>query len=266
MVEVFGTATPCSSTKGWTGHTLGASGILEAVIAGLCIGHGFMPGCLNVAAAGPDVPRTGARRQRAAPDPPRHEQCVRLRRHQLQPDLRDRSVMEAFVQGVSVWGPGLPGLGREPAGSRRRTGVTSPSEVEPARLHPAVRHRTAANRPGGAAGADRRAAGQRNGRDRAGRHSQRVRHVERRRCGGALRSWRRWPRDQPVSPTQFHNSVHNTAAGYWSIATGSQQPTTCLACHDATAAAALLKAMAEVRTRNAGRCCSASTTCRCRRR
>jgi hypothetical protein len=28
----------------------------------------------------------------------------------------------------------------------------------------------------------------------------------------------------PVSPTQFHNSVHNTAAGYWSIAVGSMQP------------------------------------------
>jgi hypothetical protein len=25
----------------------------------------------------------------------------------------------------------------------------------------------------------------------------------------------------PLSPTQFHNSVHNTAAGYWSIAIGS---------------------------------------------
>jgi 3-oxoacyl-[acyl-carrier-protein] synthase-1 len=48
MVAVFGTDVPCSSTKGWTGHTLGASGILEAVIAGLCITHGFMPGCLNV--------------------------------------------------------------------------------------------------------------------------------------------------------------------------------------------------------------------------
>jgi 3-oxoacyl-[acyl-carrier-protein] synthase-1 len=48
VAEVFGAATPCSSTKGWTGHTLGASGILEAVIAGLCIDHGFMPGCLNV--------------------------------------------------------------------------------------------------------------------------------------------------------------------------------------------------------------------------
>jgi beta-ketoacyl synthase-like protein len=54
--------------------------------------------------------------------------------------------------------------------------------------------------------------------------------------------------DQPVSPTQFHNSVHNTAAGYWSIATGSQQATTCVACHDATAAVALLNAMAEIHT------------------
>jgi hypothetical protein len=52
--------------------------------------------------------------------------------------------------------------------------------------------------------------------------------------------------DQPVSPTQFHNSVHNAAAGYWSIATGSQQPTTCIAGHDATASGALLKAVAEV--------------------
>ena len=53
MVEVFGSATPCSSTKGWTGHTLGASGILEAVIVGLCIDRGFMPGCLNVRTVDP---------------------------------------------------------------------------------------------------------------------------------------------------------------------------------------------------------------------
>jgi len=53
IVEVFGTTTPCSSTKGWTGHTLGASGILEAVIAGLCIGNDVIPGCLNVAAVDP---------------------------------------------------------------------------------------------------------------------------------------------------------------------------------------------------------------------
>ena len=44
---VFGTNTACSSTKGWTGHALGAAGITEAVISALCIQHGFMPGCLN---------------------------------------------------------------------------------------------------------------------------------------------------------------------------------------------------------------------------
>lgn len=46
--EVFGASVACSSTKAWSGHTLGASGILEAVIAGLCIRHGFLPGCLGV--------------------------------------------------------------------------------------------------------------------------------------------------------------------------------------------------------------------------
>jgi 3-oxoacyl-[acyl-carrier-protein] synthase-1 len=45
---VLGNATVCSSTKGWTGHTLGASGIVEIVIGELCIRHGILPGCLNV--------------------------------------------------------------------------------------------------------------------------------------------------------------------------------------------------------------------------
>lgn len=45
-----------------------------------------------------------------------------------------------------------------------------------------------------------------------------------------------------ISPTQFHNSVHNAPAGYWSIATGSLQPTTCLAAYDGTFAAGLLAA------------------------
>ena len=48
VAAVLGSATACSSTKGWTGHTLGASGILEAVIGELCIRHGLLLGCLNV--------------------------------------------------------------------------------------------------------------------------------------------------------------------------------------------------------------------------
>ncbi|HEX4262017.1 MAG TPA: beta-ketoacyl-[acyl-carrier-protein] synthase family protein [Acetobacteraceae bacterium] len=53
VVAVFGTETPCSSTKAWSGHTLGASGILEAAIAVLCIRHGLMPGCLGAAEPDP---------------------------------------------------------------------------------------------------------------------------------------------------------------------------------------------------------------------
>lgn len=45
-----------------------------------------------------------------------------------------------------------------------------------------------------------------------------------------------------VSPTQFHNSVHNAPAGYWSIATGATRASTSLCMSDASFAGALLEA------------------------
>ena len=45
-----------------------------------------------------------------------------------------------------------------------------------------------------------------------------------------------------VSPTDFHNSVHNAAAGYWSIATGAKQPSTSLSAFDASFVAGLIEA------------------------
>jgi hypothetical protein len=48
-----------------------------------------------------------------------------------------------------------------------------------------------------------------------------------------------------ISPTRFHNSVHNAAAGYWGIATRSLERSTSLACFDGSFAAGLLEAAAQ---------------------
>ena len=47
VCSVFGTATPCSSTKGAIGHLLGAAGINEALICAIAMEEGFMPGSPN---------------------------------------------------------------------------------------------------------------------------------------------------------------------------------------------------------------------------
>ena len=47
VVKTFGIHTPCSSTKDRTGHTLGAAGITEAIVAALCLRHGFIPGTVH---------------------------------------------------------------------------------------------------------------------------------------------------------------------------------------------------------------------------
>ena len=62
VADVFGTALPCSSTKGHTGHTLGAAGGVEAAVAILALQHGFMPAGLNVQKPDPAL-RTNYLRQ-----------------------------------------------------------------------------------------------------------------------------------------------------------------------------------------------------------
>ena len=52
--------------------------------------------------------------------------------------------------------------------------------------------------------------------------------------------------DRQVSPTRFHNSVHNAPAGYWSIATGSRAPSTSLAAFDWSFPAGLIEAVSQI--------------------
>jgi 3-oxoacyl-[acyl-carrier-protein] synthase-1 len=47
LAEMFPASTRASSTKGWTGHTLGAAGALEAVISLLTLQSGLTPGNLH---------------------------------------------------------------------------------------------------------------------------------------------------------------------------------------------------------------------------
>ncbi len=49
-----------------------------------------------------------------------------------------------------------------------------------------------------------------------------------------------------VSPTRFHNSVHNAVAGYWCIAARTHEPSTSLCAHDSSFAAGLLEAATQV--------------------
>lgn len=64
---VFGTTLPCSSTKGYTGHTLGAAGALEAVVCLLALQHGFMPAGLNIETPDPALHANVLRRPRRQP-------------------------------------------------------------------------------------------------------------------------------------------------------------------------------------------------------
>ncbi len=70
VTAVYGTALPCSSTKGYTGHTLGAAGGVEAAVAILALRHGFMPAGLNVRQLDPALHSNYLREHR--------EQAVRI--------------------------------------------------------------------------------------------------------------------------------------------------------------------------------------------
>ncbi len=49
--------------------------------------------------------------------------------------------------------------------------------------------------------------------------------------------------DTMISPTQFHNSVHNAISGYWGIAAGAMTPSSVVSAYDGSFAAGLLEAV-----------------------
>lgn len=53
--QVFGQQTACSSSKAWTGHTLGAAGIVGALFTALALEHQFAPASLNMQQRDPQL-------------------------------------------------------------------------------------------------------------------------------------------------------------------------------------------------------------------
>lgn len=67
VLNRLGNTIPCSSTKGATGHTLGAAGAVEAVFAALAIRHGFLPGSVQTQTPDPALPLNYLLATRPAP-------------------------------------------------------------------------------------------------------------------------------------------------------------------------------------------------------
>ena len=65
--SLFGARTPCSSTKGWTGHTLGAAGVIEAALTLQCIEAGVLPRSLQTRQLDPALQAAVLMSSRRAP-------------------------------------------------------------------------------------------------------------------------------------------------------------------------------------------------------
>lgn len=155
--------------------------------------------------------------------------------------------MRVYVDGVGLCGPALPGWAASiPVLTGVQDHVPAPISVPPSALLPPNERRRAAQtvRLALAVGAEAFAA---SGHDAAatptiftssGGDGDTIHEILR-----VLAS-----SNPELSPTRFHNSVHNTPAGYWGIATGSRASSNSLCCHDDSFAAGLLEAAAQTTT------------------
>jgi hypothetical protein len=153
-------------------------------------------------------------------------------------------LIQVFVEGVGIAGPGLDGwAAARPVLCGLAPYEPAPFTPRPVALLPPAERRRAGTAVRLAIGVGAEAVDQ-SGRDKAtmamvfassGGDSDTVHEIL---CVLATEA-------RAVSPTRFHNSVHNAPAGYWAVATGSREPSNSLCAFDFSFSAGLLDAAAQ---------------------
>ena len=151
----------------------------------------------------------------------------------------------AYIGGIGVLGPGFASWPETSAAlSGRRPYEPGPTVLPPSSLLPATERRRTGRVVKLALTVAAEAA------DRAGMTAGRLKSVfsssggDGQNCHEICQALAETPRE--ISPTRFANSVHNAAAGYWSIATGATPASTVLCAYDASFCAGLLEALVQV--------------------
>ena len=199
-----------------------------------------MPGTLNCERVDPSLQSRILRENRRAAGSTGPEQYIRIRRQQLQPGLGNTLMKVAFTASVS-WRRARR-MGGRSCGAGRGRAVSHQAVPDPeAALLPPNERRRSSDCVRWAVQVAQEAIAQ------SGLDPREVPTVFASSGGemGVLDKLCRAPGDaeRVISPTLFHQSVHNTAAGYWGIATTCQQSSTALSCYDDSFAAGLLEAV-----------------------
>ena len=121
--SLFGNKVPCSSSKGFTGHTLGASGIVGAAFCALAIQHGFLPGSPHTKRVDPGFGSDYVLDGRPARIDRAISNAFGFGGVNCSLVLGRGFVIRAYIEGIGLCGPGLDGW------ASKREGADGPGGV-----------------------------------------------------------------------------------------------------------------------------------------